>query len=176
MRSHHDHEILDRDDDHRDDWRRRTKADSSGNDRFGSIWKRGYRRAERDPQFGSDAYRGGLARDETGGLIASDKVEGTPVYDRNGRKLGSIYNLMLDKFSGEVIYAVVRNHSGFLGLDERYFPLDWCDLTYDTRVHGYGVGFTEDDLERSLSRDESRRRRMAERDQGYENYRPHFYW
>ncbi|MFM9978645.1 MAG: PRC-barrel domain-containing protein, partial [Sphingomonadaceae bacterium] len=27
-------------------------------------------------------------------LIASDKVEGTAVYNRQGEKLGSVYNLM----------------------------------------------------------------------------------
>ena len=34
----------------------------------------------------------GTATNETGDLIASDKVEGTAVYDRNGTKLGSVYN------------------------------------------------------------------------------------
>lgn len=31
-----------------------------------------------------------LSKDETPGLIASDKVEGTPVFDRSGEKLGTV--------------------------------------------------------------------------------------
>jgi sporulation protein YlmC with PRC-barrel domain len=42
----------------------------------------------------------GTATNETGDLIASDKVEGTAVYDRNGTKLGSVYNFMVEKRSG----------------------------------------------------------------------------
>jgi sporulation protein YlmC with PRC-barrel domain len=49
----------------------------------------------------------GTATNETGDLIASDKVEGTAVYDRNGTKLGSVYNFMVEKRSGHVAYAVL---------------------------------------------------------------------
>ena len=41
---------------------------------------------------------GGVAVNETDRLIASDKVEGTAVYDRNGNRLGSVYNVMIDKY------------------------------------------------------------------------------
>lgn len=187
MRDYHDHETLERSraGDRGENRRERPRSAFSeadernvpyGRHDYDALGRHRRRYGERDPQFGTDAYREGLARDETSRLIASDKVEGTPIYDRNGRKLGSIYNLMLDKFGGEVVYAVVRNRSGFLGLDDRYFPLDWSDLTYDTRVEGYGVEFTEEDLERMLSRDEGRRERIAQRDSGFENYRPRFYW
>lgn len=140
-------------------------------------WRHRNRSSERDPQFGSDSYRQGLARDETARLIAADKVEGTAIFDRNGRKLGSIETLMLDKRTGEVSYVVVRNSTGFLGLNDRYFPLEWCELTYDSRVHGYGVEFTEDELDRQFNRDERARRAMHERDRddGY-NHRAQFYW
>src|SRR5919106_6132718 len=47
------------------------------------------------------------ATGETPGLIASDKVEGTRVYNRAGERLGSIYNLMIDKRTGQVQYAVM---------------------------------------------------------------------
>ena len=33
---------------------------------------------------------------ETNRLIASNKVEGTAVYDRTGNRLGSVYNFMVD--------------------------------------------------------------------------------
>src|SRR4029453_8506533 len=44
---------------------------------------------------------------ETAGLIASDKVEGTYVYDAKGEHIGSIERLMIDKISGQVAYVVL---------------------------------------------------------------------
>lgn len=85
-----------------------------------------------------------VATDETSDLISSDKVEGTAVYNRQGEKLGSIYTLMIDKISGKVVYAVM-SFGGFLGIGDRYHPLPWSVLTYDTRQGGYMV-----DLDRSV--------------------------
>ena len=113
------------------------------------------RRSER--RYGSDDDRRGIPTEETERLIASNKVEGTPVYDRNGDRLGSIHNFMVDKFRGQVVYAVLRHSSGFLGLDERYYPLDWDQLTYDTRLGGYHIDMTEDQLKRLGSWDRSQR-------------------
>jgi len=39
---------------------------------------------------------------ETAGLIGSDKVEGTYVYDAHGQHIGSIERVMIDKRSGQV--------------------------------------------------------------------------
>ena len=41
-------------------------------------------------------------------VISSDKVEGSSVYNGNGDKLGSIDDLMIDKYSGHVRYAVLE--------------------------------------------------------------------
>ena len=115
------------------------------------------RSRERERSFGSDDYRSDIPRDETERLIASNTVEGTPVYDRHGERLGSIHNFMVDKFRGRVVYAVLRHSSGFLGLDERYYPLDWDQLTYDTRLGGYHIDLTEDQLKDSGSWDRHER-------------------
>jgi hypothetical protein len=50
-------------------------------------------------------------------------VEGTAVYvyDRNGTKLGSVYNFMVEKRSGQVAYAVL-SFGGFLGMGTSYHP------------------------------------------------------
>jgi hypothetical protein len=80
----------------------------------------------------------GIATDETRRLIASNKVEGTPVFDRAGEQLGTIYNFMVDKVSGQVAYAVM-SFGGFLGIGESYHPLPWRALTYDVRLGGYVV-------------------------------------
>lgn len=88
---------------------------------------------ELDPSSGE-----GLAVDETGRLIASSKVEGTPVFDGAGQRLGSVYNFMVDKVSGQVAYAVL-SFGGFLGIGETYHPLPWNALTYSVELGGYVV-------------------------------------
>jgi sporulation protein YlmC with PRC-barrel domain len=71
-------------------------------------------------------------------LIASDRVEGTPVYNRQGEKLGRISNFMVDKASGQVRYAVL-SFGGFLGMGHDHYPLPWSMLNYDTGQGGYVV-------------------------------------
>jgi len=83
---------------------------------------------------------------ETSQLIASDKVEGTAVYNRNGDRLGSVYNFMVNKRSGHVAYAVM-SFGGFLGIGSSYHPLPWNELTYDTSLGGYVVNRTREQLE-----------------------------
>ena len=52
-------------------------------------------------------------------VISSGKVEGSSVYNSKGDKLGSINDLMIDKYSGHVRYAVLvdlpRFHGRFKG-------------------------------------------------------------
>jgi PRC-barrel domain len=100
------------------------------------------------------AYRAGessrVATDETRDLIASDKVEGTAVYDRNGEHLGSVYNFMVGKRSGQVAYAVM-SFGGWLGMGESYHPLPWHTLTYDTARGGYVVSLTKERLRNAPS-------------------------
>ncbi|WP_114948310.1 PRC-barrel domain-containing protein [Microvirga calopogonii] len=76
-------------------------------------------------------------------LIASDRVEGTAVYDLQGNHLGSIKRLMIEKISGKVAYAVM-SFGGFLGMDEHTIP--WSRLTYDTSLGGYRTDITEEQL------------------------------
>jgi PRC-barrel domain len=76
--------------------------------------------------------------DETNRLISSDKVDGTDVYSRNGDHLGTVHDVMIDKRTGQVEYAIM-SFGGFLGIGESYHPLPWRTLTYDTTMGGYVV-------------------------------------
>lgn len=125
---------------------RERERSSRSENRRGRDWDRNRERN----YYGYDDYHEGLAIDETSHLIASNKVEGTPVYGRDGDRLGSIYNFMVDKYSGKVKYAVM-SYGGFLGMGQHYFPLPWDILDYDTREGGYHVDMTERDLERAPS-------------------------
>jgi len=79
-----------------------------------------------------------LTSREHGRLIAADKVEGTPVVNPTGEKLGSIERVMIDKPSGKVAYAVM-SFGGFLGIGDRHHALPWGALKYDTELDGYVV-------------------------------------
>ncbi|MBV9843086.1 MAG: PRC-barrel domain-containing protein [Sphingomonadaceae bacterium] len=87
-----------------------------------------------------------IETDETAELIASNKVEGTAVYDRDGEKLGTIYNFMVDKRSGQVEYAVL-SFGGLFGLGTDYYPLPWETLSYDEDQGGYVVEIGKEQLQ-----------------------------
>ena len=63
------------------------------------------------------------ARDKSGVLKGSDligmKVEGT-----DGKKLGTIKDLVIDPINGDVDYAVL-DYGGFLGVNDKYFAVPW---------------------------------------------------
>lgn len=89
-----------------------------------------------------------------GDVIASDRVVGTSVYNTAGEKLGSIDDLMIDKRSGQVRYAVME-FGGFLGMGTDRYPLPWSMLKYDTERDGYVVPLTKDKLDQAPKYDES---------------------
>jgi len=83
---------------------------------------------------------------ESTNLISSEKVAGTAVYNTAGEEIGSIHDLMLDKKSGAVAYAVM-SFGGFLGMGSKFHPLPWSLLKYDTYKGGYVVNLDKDQLE-----------------------------
>ena len=89
-----------------------------------------------------------IATDETGELIASNKVDGTSVYGTDREKIGHIYNFMVDKRSGKVAYAVLVS-GGLFGMGGEYYPLPWETLTYDTDLGGYVTNITKSRLDQA---------------------------
>lgn len=69
-------------------------------------------------------------------LVASDRVEGARILNADGKKIGNVKRLMIDKVSGNVVYAVVC-FGGFLGIGEEYFPLPWASMKYNSAVEAY---------------------------------------
>jgi hypothetical protein len=78
-------------------------------------------------------------------LIASDRVEGTPVRRSDGEKIGTIQRLMIDKISGSVAYAVL-SFGGFLGLGQKHAPIPWARLNYDPTLGAYHVELSNEEL------------------------------
>ena len=78
-------------------------------------------------------------------LIASNRVEGTAVYNRQGEKLGRIESFMVDKRSGQAEYAVM-SFGGLFGLGHDHYPLPWNILEYDPDKGGYVVDLDKEKL------------------------------
>jgi sporulation protein YlmC with PRC-barrel domain len=81
-------------------------------------------------------------------VISSEKVEGTAVYNVAGEKLGSIDDLMIDRVSGHVRYAVLE-FGGFLGMGTDRYPIPWSVLKYDVNKGGYIVPLDKARLEKA---------------------------
>jgi len=87
-----------------------------------------------------------------GSLIAAEKVNGTDVYNLEGDKLGEVEDIMLDKISGQVAYAVL-SFGGFLGMGHKHYPLPRSVLSYDTKKGGYVINLDKDLLKNGPSID-----------------------
>jgi PRC-barrel domain len=74
----------------------------------------------------------------------------TTCYNRQGERLGTVHNFMVDKSTGQVAYAVM-SFGGFLGMGESYHPLPWRVLNYDTRQGGFVIDVDRSRLEKAPS-------------------------
>ncbi len=116
--------------------------------------------------------------DPSGRLIGAKQVQGATVYNTGLEKLGSIEDVMIDKSAGRIAYAVL-SFGGFLGIGDRYYPLPWEKLAYNTELGGYVIDIGRDVLEGAPSytdqatafwNDEARARDV------YTYYGVHPYW
>jgi sporulation protein YlmC with PRC-barrel domain len=87
-------------------------------------------------------------RVNNGELIAGSKVTGTTVYGEAGGKIGEVDDLIVHKVSGQVIYAVM-SFGGFMGMGEKFHPLPWSILQYDTVKDGYRLPLEEKVIKKS---------------------------
>lgn len=110
--------------------------------------------------------------------IRAKKVIGTNVKDTTGNKIGEIEDVVLDKQSSSIMFAVV-GFGGFLGIAEKYHPIPWSALDYDERESAYVVPFTREQLEAAPagSIDElTHADGLSYRDRSYEYYKVRPYW
>jgi sporulation protein YlmC with PRC-barrel domain len=110
--------------------------------------------------------------------IRAKKVIGTRVQDPAGKKLGEIEDIVLDKQSNRIMFAVV-SFGGFLGMAEKDHPLPWPSLDYDERENSYTVNVTEEQLRSApsdsldaLTKNDGR----DYRDRTFDYYRAPRYW
>jgi sporulation protein YlmC with PRC-barrel domain len=115
---------------------------------------------------------------EHNSAICARKVIGTNVEDASGNKLGEIEDVVLDKESNSIMFAVVR-FGGFLGLGEKYHPLPWSSLSYEEERHAYVVPYALEQLRQApcASMDELTQGSAPEfRARAYDFYSEPRYW
>ncbi len=78
--------------------------------------------------------------------IRAKKVIGTTVKNVAGEKIGQVEDIVLDKTSNNIIFAVV-GFGGFLGVNEKFHPVPWSALDYDEGEESYVVAFTKEQLQ-----------------------------
>jgi sporulation protein YlmC with PRC-barrel domain len=110
--------------------------------------------------------------------IRAKKVIGTAVNDQTGKTIGEVEDIVLDKQSNNIMFAIV-SFGGFLGIGEKYHPVPWSSLKYDPSQDAYVVNFTKDQLKAApadsiseLTKDDGR----AFRDRAFEYYKTPRYW
>lgn len=91
------------------------------------------------------------ASGHTSAILAS-KVNGTPVYDLNGDKIGHVEDVVLDKLSNNIIFAVL-GFGGVLGMGEKFHPIPWSLLDFDPEKGGYVVNVDKNQLEEAKTYD-----------------------
>ena len=110
--------------------------------------------------------------------IRAKRVIGTDVKDTSGTTIGKIEDIMLDKQSSNIMYAVV-GFGGFLGMGEKYHPVPWTQLDYNKDHGAYVVPYSKAQLQAApadsldaLTRDDG----SGYRDQAYAYYKEKPYW
>lgn len=78
-------------------------------------------------------------------FIDSDRVEGTAVYTIDGKHIGAIKRLVIERQSGKVAY-VVMSFGGFLDFGHETYTVPWAKLSYDVGLGGYRTDITEREL------------------------------
>ena len=110
--------------------------------------------------------------------IRAKKVLGTKVTDQSGNKIGSIEDVILDKQSNSILFAVV-GFGGFLGMAEKYHPIPWSALDFDPEEGSYMVSYTKEQLQAAPSgsiEELTQSDGMAFRDRTYDYYKAPRYW
>ena len=110
--------------------------------------------------------------------IRAKTVIGTSVKDTAGHKIGEIEDVMLDKVSNNIMFAVV-GFGGLLGVAEKYHPIPWAALHFSEADNAYVVNYTKAQLQAAPAAsidDLTRNDGEAYRNQSYDYYRAERYW
>jgi sporulation protein YlmC with PRC-barrel domain len=110
--------------------------------------------------------------------IRVSKVLGTNVQDPSGHKIGEVKDMVVDKDSNNIMFAVL-SFGGLLGMGEKYHPIPWASLDYDESRNAYVVNYSKEQLQAApvgsveeLTRNDG----LDFRDRTYAYYEADRYW
>ena len=101
-------------------------------------------------------------------LVACDRVEGSKVFGSDGKQIGHIERLMLEKSDGRIAF-IILSFGGFFGIGQDHYRLPWEKLRYDARIDGYCVNMTKNDIEKArrfASKDDT----LVHKDHGHKSH------
>ena len=81
-------------------------------------------------------------------IVKSDEVIGVKVINNQNENLGKIYEIVLDKVSGQVKYVVLESGS-FLGLGGKFFAIPWNSIHYNLEEEAFVLGVSNDVLKKA---------------------------
>jgi hypothetical protein len=96
---------------------------------------------------------------------AKDEVIDVTVKNPANENLGKICEIMLDKLSGQVAYAVLESGS-FLGIGGKLFALPWNSINYDTNAECFILNVDKEKLKNAPGFDKDNWPDMANRHWG----------
>jgi sporulation protein YlmC with PRC-barrel domain len=79
-------------------------------------------------------------------VLSATTLIGNEVENGEGELLGKIEEIMIDRHTGDVAYAVL-SFGGFMGLGEKLFAVPWQALTLDTDEQVFIFDVTKNRLE-----------------------------
>ncbi len=82
---------------------------------------------------------------DDGHLISANALAGLTLFDRGGEKLGVLKELFVNKMTGQIEF-VLGATGGFLGVGEKFHPLPWGLLTYNSTPEGYVVAVDRNEI------------------------------
>ena len=133
--------------------------------------------AEQGAKIVGSSYRAG--NDGPGPrVMGAGTLTGDDVVNRQGEKLGTIEEIMLDVPPGRIAYAVL-SAGGFLGIGDKLFAIPWRSLTLDPENKCFVIDIAKERLEQAPGFDKSRWPSMAEENWARElhtYYRVRPYW
>lgn len=77
--------------------------------------------------------------------IRASRVIGTSVHDASGDEIGKVEDVVLDKVSDRIMFAVI-SLGGALVATDNYYTLPWADLDFNQDLDGYLVPYSKDEL------------------------------
>jgi len=110
--------------------------------------------------------------------IRAKTIIGTAVKDSDGDRVGTVEDVILDKTTNNIMFAVL-GFGGVMGMGEKFHPVPWSVLSFDESDNSYVVGFNKRQLQSApadtidaLTRNDG----MNYRDATYDYYGASRYW